>query len=62
MANKTQIAPLNGVTPLGFRADVKGMLDRRANAPLKSKQDQKPCDVGLFSDDAVQMDLPLRPI
>lgn len=29
----------------------------RMNAPLKPKKPQKPCDHGLFSDDADQLDL-----
>lgn len=32
-------------------------IQRKANAPLKPKAEQKPCDVGLFSDDRDQLDL-----
>lgn len=30
---------------------------RRASQPLKPKADQRPCDVGLFSDERAQLDL-----
>lgn len=33
------------------------LLKRRAVAPLKPAKEQKACDVGLFSDDAGQIDL-----
>lgn len=36
------------------RAEV---LRRRAVAPLKPAKEQKACDLGLFSDDAAQIDL-----
>lgn len=37
--------------------DIAGTLRRRAAAPLKPAKPQAPCDVGLFSDDARQIDL-----
>lgn len=40
-------------------ADVAGTLRRRADAPIMAPGPQKPCDVGLFSDDADQLDLEL---
>jgi hypothetical protein len=40
-----------------FPPDVKGLLRQRAAAPIKPKKPQAPCDVGLFSDDADQLDL-----
>jgi hypothetical protein len=52
-----QAAPLSGMTPMGFKSDVKGALQRKANAPLCATTAQRPCDVGLFSDDASQLDL-----
>ena len=33
------------------------LLQRRANAPLRPAKEQQPCDVGLFSEDASQLDL-----
>lgn len=33
------------------------LAQRRASQPLKPKAEQRPCDVGLFSDDAAQSDL-----
>lgn len=52
-----QIAPLAGCTPLGFRDDQAGLARRKAAAPLKPVKPQQACDVGLFSDDAMQSDL-----
>jgi hypothetical protein len=37
--------------------DVVGLLRRKAAAPIKPRKPQAPCDIGLFSDDADQMDL-----
>jgi hypothetical protein len=37
--------------------DVAGMIERRANAPLKPKAPQQACDVGLCGDDSRQVDL-----
>ena len=37
--------------------DISGTLQRRAESKLKPITEQKPCDVGLFSDDAAQIDL-----
>jgi hypothetical protein len=36
--------------------DVKGALQRKSDAPLKPSKPQEPCDSGLFSDDASQID------
>lgn len=33
------------------------LLQRKANAPLKPDVPQKPADIGLFSDEAAQLDL-----
>jgi hypothetical protein len=41
----------------GTGPDISGTLQRKAEAPLKPKADQQPCDVGLFSDDGAQLDL-----
>lgn len=56
--------------PIGPRVDLPGQLDLpdtgpnlaglaklRAAAPMRPDQPQKPCDIGLFSDDARQIDL-----
>lgn len=37
--------------------DAKAVAEREWHAPLKPPKSQKPCDVGLFSDDAAQLDL-----
>jgi hypothetical protein len=37
--------------------DVAGLLRLKASAPIKPRKPQIPCDVGLFSDDADQLDL-----
>jgi hypothetical protein len=41
----------------GTNADLAGLLRLKAAAPIKPAKPQKPCDVGLFSDDADQLDL-----
>jgi len=38
--------------------DQKTIAERKWQAPSKAPAEQKPCDVGLFSDDAKQPDLP----
>jgi hypothetical protein len=38
-------------------ADRLAMLNRRAGAPLRPGVPQAPCDHGLFSDQALQLDL-----
>lgn len=48
-----QIPALPGMTPLG----LKPYAQVKADQPLRPAADQKPCDVGLFSDDAAQSDL-----
>jgi hypothetical protein len=48
---------LQSVLPGAERATDAAMAQRRANAPLKPKATQRPCDAGLFSDDAKQTDL-----
>jgi hypothetical protein len=40
----------------GTGADVGGLLRLKAAAPLKPGAPQKPCDAGLFGDDARQFD------
>jgi hypothetical protein len=37
--------------------DIGGTLQRKADAPLKPKLDQKPCDIGLFGDESAQLDI-----
>jgi hypothetical protein len=41
----------------GMSADIANLLRQKAAAPIKPAKPQKPCDVGLFSDDADQIDL-----
>lgn len=41
----------------GTGPDMAGMLRKRASAPLKPRKPQAPCDVGLFSDEAEQLDM-----
>ena len=38
-------------------ADIAGLLRLKAAAPIKPRKPQLRCDVGLFSDDADQLDL-----
>ena len=45
------------VLPGAERISLADVAKRRANAPLVPKAPQKPCDVGLFSDEADQLDL-----
>lgn len=37
--------------------DQRVVMERKWRAPTRAKRDQKPCDHGLFSDDADQLDL-----
>jgi len=46
-------ATIPGAEPITQRE----LAARRAALPLKPKADQRPCDVGLFSDEAAQTDL-----
>jgi len=48
-----QIPALPGMTPLGIKPYAQILAERR----LLPGKDQKPCDIGLFSDDAAQLDL-----
>lgn len=48
---------LQCVLPGAERASDAEMAQRRADAPLKPKTAQRPCDAGLFSDDANQLKL-----
>jgi hypothetical protein len=48
---------LQSVLPGAEHATDAAMAQRRANAALKPKAIQRPCDDGLFSDDAKQQDL-----
>ena len=38
-------------------ADYRGEARRKAAAPLRPTKPQAPCDIDLFSDDALQLDL-----
>lgn len=72
MGHVPQVPPLAGMTQLGLSErtpagdqhvipgagrDQAGLARRLAAEPLKPRADQKPCDVGLFSDVAAQTDL-----
>lgn len=41
----------------GTAPDPSGYARLLARAPLRPKKPQQPCDIGLFSDDAAQVDL-----
>jgi len=41
----------------GTAADVRGLLRLKAAAPIKPRKPQARCDIGLFSDEADQLDL-----
>lgn len=41
----------------GTAPDVGGLLRQKAAAPIKPRKPQSACDIGLFSDDADQLDL-----
>jgi transcriptional regulator len=41
----------------GAQPDVAGLLKRKAAEPIKPRVAQRSCDVGLFSDNAAQIDL-----
>jgi hypothetical protein len=41
----------------GMPADTAGMLQQKADAPLRPSKPQLPADVGLFGDDHLQLDL-----
>ena len=48
---------LQCVLPGAERASDAEIAQRRANAALKPRKVQRPCDAGLFSDDASQLKL-----
>lgn len=49
---------VSGVQPIGTNERVRAMM----NAPLRPKRAQKPCDIGLFDDNARnQLDFFLNP-
>lgn len=56
-----QVPAMPGMVPLGLTRplsrDLAELAQRKANAPLKPAKPQAPCDIGLFSDDANQLDL-----
>ena len=41
----------------GAELDTRGLLARKARARIVPRAIQLPCDIGLFSDDADQLDL-----
>ena len=54
MATKS---PSRQAAMAGMSPDVGGLLRQKAAAPIKPRKPQVPCDIGLFSDDADQLDL-----
>jgi hypothetical protein len=49
-----------GMTALGLNPiaqDQRTIAERKWRAPTKARVEQQACDVGLFSDDAMQSDL-----
>lgn len=44
-------------TPEGLRADARVRAERAWQAPATPSKPQQPCDHGLFSEDAAQVDL-----
>jgi hypothetical protein len=51
-ARKAAQTSLPGTSP-----DLAGTAQRKADAPLKPKKPQEPCDLGMFSDSPRQLDL-----
>lgn len=47
------------VIPGAERAASSAIAQRRADAPLKAKKAQRPCDAGLFGDTANQQEMKL---
>ena len=41
----------------GTSPDTAGLVRLKMAAPIKPAKPQSPCDIGLFSDDAAQLDL-----
>jgi hypothetical protein len=50
-------SPFNGPEMPGCGPDVAGLLRLKAAAPIKPRKPQVACDIGLFSDEADQLDL-----
>jgi hypothetical protein len=62
VAVKSQIDPVElGVTN-PINRDMATLAQRKANSPLIVPKPQKPCDVGLFSDEKDQLDLADMPM
>lgn len=59
MGGFRMILPLPGQLelPACEHEPSKLLLQRRANAPMRPDKAQKACDMGLFSDQAAQIDL-----
>lgn len=71
MSRTPQIPPLAGTTPLGINSNVVPfprllqpigrdeveIAKRKTAEPIRPKAPQHPCDLGLFSDSAKQLDL-----
>lgn len=41
----------------GTGEDIAGLLRQKAAAPIKPRKEQKPADIGLFSDERDQSDM-----
>ena len=52
-----KISRSNGPTLPGCEPDVGGLLRLKAGAPMRPGKPQAACDIGLFSDEADQLDL-----
>ena len=61
MSRSNQLAEakewLNGLILQRFPADAKVIAERKWAAPKLAVKPQQPCDIGLFSDDANQLDI-----
>jgi hypothetical protein len=56
LAVLTMNAPAQAALPC-TGPDVRGLLRQKAAAPIKPRKPQVACDIGLFSDEADQLDL-----
>lgn len=52
-----KISRFDGPTLAGCSPDVGGLLRLKARAPMRPSRPQAACDIGLFSDEADQLDL-----
>ena len=52
-----KISRFDGPTLPGCEPDIGGLLRLKVRAPMRPGKPQAVCDIGLFSDDADQLDL-----